>query len=63
MRHGLRSAHEVLKLFEADSTERAEALESMRQRSIPLSHPEYGHATVRDQLSLSLSRLATALPT
>jgi hypothetical protein len=61
MRHGLRSTHQVLDLFQADLTARSEALGGTRRRSIPLSHPELGHASVRDQLPLSMSRLATAL--
>jgi hypothetical protein len=61
MRHGLRSTHELLALFESSDAECAEALKGTRQRSIPLSHPEQGRASVRDQLPLSLTRLSKAL--
>jgi hypothetical protein len=61
LRHGLRSTHEVLELFDANEAERVEALEGTRNRSIPLDHPEIGHASVRDQLPLSTSRLTRAL--
>lgn len=61
LRHGLWSTHEVLDLFEADEATRAEALDQTRQRSIPLSHPEHGVASVRDQLPLLVGRLRSAL--
>jgi hypothetical protein len=61
LRHGLRSTHQVLELFEANDAARSEALHGTRKRSIPLSHPLHGHASVRDQLPLSLPRLSGAL--
>lgn len=60
-RHGLRSIRALLELFEADETTRAETLATARPHNIELGHPVYGHASVRDQLPLSLHRLDEAL--
>ena len=60
-RHGLRSTRALLELFEADEITRAQTLAAARPHNIELSHPLHGHASVRDQLPLSLHRLDEAL--
>ncbi|MBC9820099.1 hypothetical protein [Terrabacter sp. MAHUQ-38] len=51
-RHGLLSTAALIDLFGVVADERAEMLEQVRQKSVPLAHPTHGHAIVRDQAPL-----------
>lgn len=60
-RHGLLSTSSLLDLFEVTGAER-DAIESeWRSASMPITHPIYGRAVVRDQLPLRPSLLARCL--
>jgi hypothetical protein len=60
-RHGLLSTSALLDLFEVQGAER-EAIESeWRSASVPITHPVYGRAVVRDQLPLRPDQLARCL--
>jgi uncharacterized protein DUF7002 len=60
-RHGLLSTSALLDLFEVEGQKR-EAIESeWRSASIPITHPVYGTAFVRDQLPLRPDLLARCL--
>ena len=60
-RHGLLSTRGLLDLFEVDEPRRSQILSLRRPKSVPLEHPVYGTAVVRDQIPLSEARLRGCL--
>ena len=60
-RHGLLPTNELLTLFEASESERYDIATRRRPKSVTLSHPEHGRATISDNAPLSERRLAKCL--
>ena len=60
-RHGLLSTSALLDLFEVPRKERIAIETRRRPKSVPLKHPVYGRAVIRDQKPLSEKRLAACL--
>lgn len=60
-RHGLLSTTSLLDLFEIDGSRRKAIEAQHRPKSIPISHPTYGTAVVRDQKPMSDSALRKCL--
>lgn len=62
-RHGLRSTTALLDLFEIAADERHLLERQRRPRSVEITHPIYGAATIRDQRPLNVSRLKNGVLT
>jgi Family of unknown function (DUF7002) len=60
-RHGLLCTDALLHLFEVPAEKRAAILAGQRKRRIPIEHPAYGKAIIRDQKPLILSKLEGCL--
>jgi hypothetical protein len=60
-KHGLLSTGELLALYEIGAAQRVELLTAQRLRCVPISHPNHGVATIRDQKPLSAKNLARCL--
>jgi hypothetical protein len=60
-RHGLLSTEALLDLFGIDGDLRERILAVRRPECVPISHPEYGCAIIRDQKPLIESRLRDVL--
>ena len=60
-RHGLLSTSALLDLFEVEDAQRGAIESEWRSASIPIVHPVYGTAVVRDQLPLRPDLLARCL--
>ena len=59
--HGLLSTEALLDLFGVDGEFRASVLAARRPDCVPITHPQYGRAIIRDQKPLIESRLRTVL--
>src|SRR5437016_2836317 len=59
--HGLLSTEALLDLFGADGELRASVLAARRPDCVPITHPQYGRAIIRDQKPLIESKLRCAL--
>jgi hypothetical protein len=60
-RHGLLSTEALLDLFGVDADVRERILATRRPESVPITHPQHGHAIIRDQKPLIESRLRKVL--
>jgi hypothetical protein len=60
-KHGLLSTTGLLDLYEIEGSARDSLELTHRQASVPISHPSYGRAVVRDQKPMSDSRLRSVL--
>jgi hypothetical protein len=60
-RHGLLSTEALLNLFGVDGNRRDSILGARRPETVPIEHPQYGRATIRDQKPLIESRLRDVL--
>ena len=60
-RYGLRSTSALLDLFEITGPSRVQIESQWRTSSVPLNHPTYGTAVVRDQLPMPEPRLRECL--
>ena len=60
-RYGLRSTSALLDLYECVGPTRVTIESQWRQTSVPLTHPTYGTAVVRDQLPMREDRLRDCL--
>ena len=60
-RHGLRSTSALLDLFGTTGPSRFQIESQWRPASVPLSHPTYGTAIIRDQLPMREDRLSDCL--
>ena len=59
--HGLLSASGLLDLFEIQGLQRIQLESQWRPESVPLNHPIYGSAVIRDQLPMPEDKLSTLL--
>jgi Family of unknown function (DUF7002) len=59
--HGLLSTAGLIELFQVPQPRRTQLLTQHRPRSVPLVHPIYGRAVVRDQKPLQPTKLAQLL--
>lgn len=60
-RHGLLSTEALLDLFGIDGDFRERILATRRPDCVPITHPDHGHAIIRDQKPLIESRLRDVL--
>jgi hypothetical protein len=60
-KRGLLSTASLLDLFEVPEPRRCRLLTQRRPESVPLSHPDYGRAVIRDQKPLQISKLEQLL--
>ena len=56
-RYGLRSTSALLDLFETSGPSRVQIESEWRPKSVPLDHPTYGTAVIRDQLPMPEDKL------
>jgi hypothetical protein len=60
-RHGLLSTEALLDLFKIEGDHRNQILGARRPECVPITHPQYGKAVIRDQKPLIESKLRKAL--
>src|SRR6266498_5996332 len=60
-RHGLLSTERLVDLFEVPEPQRTMLLTQHRPECVPLAHPRHGHAVIRDQKPLQITKLQRLL--
>ena len=60
-RHGLLSTERLVDLFEVPEPQRTMLLTQHRPECVPLTHPRHGHAVIRDQKPLQITKLQRLL--
>lgn len=60
-RHGLLSTEALLDLFQIDGDRKETLLSRNRAQCVPIDHPTFGHAVIRDNNPLNDKRLARCL--
>jgi len=60
-RHGLLSTERLVDLFEVPEPQRTMLLSQHRPECVPLTHPRHGHAVIRDQKPLQITKLQQLL--